>query len=174
MQHYQQQNEQFDDRVKEELYGLFLKVKDSPRHIAIKAEHLLIEVSNLCSKFNHDKHPDEHIEDYEHEVVTDLGWHYAAELVMPLAYAALRLKQVKSRKLRALMASMEKHYSRNSYWEAFAPSWEKGISMTAGMKVAKTLAIEKDMPPIVIKGNASINLYSSGNFIAKKIEYGKR
>ncbi len=46
--------------------------------------------------------------------------------------------------------------------------------MTGEMKAAKTLAIEKDMPPIVIKGNASINLYSSGNFIAKKIEYGKR
>ena len=33
--------ELLDDPVNEELYGLFLKVKDSPRHIAISAENLI-------------------------------------------------------------------------------------------------------------------------------------
>lgn len=170
----QRLTELLEDPINEELYGLFLKVKDSPRHIAIKAENLLIEVNELFAKFNHDKHPEEHLEEYEHEVVADLGWHYAADLVMPLTYVAMRMKRVKSRKLMGLMTIMEKHYNRNSYWEAFAQSWEKGINMHTGIKTAKALVIDKDLPHIIIQGNASINLYSAGNVIGKTINYGKR
>ena len=164
--------ELLDDPVANELYGLFLKVKDSPRHIFINAETLLNEVNYIYTEFCRDKRPAEHIDRFEHEIEVDLGWHYATNLVMPMAYAAMRLKPAKSKKLQTLLSAIEKQYGGNDYWETFA-----GASLGSSRRTGRTsstinLPIDKNTS-IIIRGNASINLYSSGNIIGKNISYEK-
>ena len=97
--------ELLDDPVAESLYGLYLKVKDSPRHITIKPELLLNEAYFISNRIYQDKEPSEMIEVYEHEIESDMGWHYAKDLVMPMIYA--------------LMVIQEK-YIKSSYWPVFS------------------------------------------------------
>lgn len=60
--------ELLDDPLAKSLYGLFLKVKDSPRHITIKPEIILNEVYLISNKIYQDAEPSNLIEDYEHEI----------------------------------------------------------------------------------------------------------
>ena len=60
---HKKKEELLDDPLAESLYGLFLKVKDSPRHIAIKPEKLINEVYYICNRFYQDTNPSVMIDD---------------------------------------------------------------------------------------------------------------
>ena len=158
------------DPVKEDLLGLFSKVKDSPRHIAIKAERLIDEAYRICAAFYHDKHPADHLTAYSQEIESDMGWHYASEIVMSMAYNILKVKGRKTKKISQVMTAIENMYHNSCYWPAFQMLEPRRSAAVV------TIGNQKDYThglPIIIQGNASINLYSPGNFISKKIEYGK-
>jgi hypothetical protein len=108
-----------NDSVAEALLGLFQKVKDSPRHISIRGEQLLDEVHMLCTSFYKDRRPEARLQEYARQVEQDMGWHYAVELVMSMAYNVMRLKNTKSRKIEHLLANMEQNYRHCCYWQHF-------------------------------------------------------
>lgn len=130
--------ELLDNPVNEEIYGLFLRVKDSPRHIAISAENLINEVLYICSKFYQDDRPDKKLGVYVIEVGADLGWHYAADIVMPLAYALINAQRTIPKKIKVLLKSIESLYHSNSYWDKCShltiknkPTKAKNVSIEA-------------------------------------------
>ena len=112
-------DEILEDPVLEEAYGLFLRVKDSPRHIAFKPETLFNEVLAICTRMYEDKMPAEHLEHYAHDIYLDMGWHYAVDLVMTMAYALIKLQPKNPPSIQELLISIESQYQHNSYWAAF-------------------------------------------------------
>ena len=117
---HKKMEELLDDPLAESLYGLFLKVKDSPRHITIKPEIILNEVYLISNKIYQDTEPSNLIEYYEHEIESDMGWHYARELVMPMIYALIKGQKKKPQKVDCALVTIEKKYNKSSYWPTFA------------------------------------------------------
>lgn len=117
---HKRMEELLDDPVAESLYGLFLKVKDGPRHITIKPELLLNEVYFISNKIYQDKEPCDMIEVYEHEIESDMGWHYAKDLMMPMIYALISCqKKIPLYVEKALMVIKNK-YIKSCYWPVFS------------------------------------------------------
>lgn len=110
-------DEILDDPLAESLYGLFLKVKDSPRHIAFKPETLINEVYYICNCFYQDADPCAMIDKYAYEIESDLGWRYATDLVMSMAYVVMYKQRNNPVRIERLMRSIETIYGRCCYWE---------------------------------------------------------
>ena len=173
-----------DDPLVEEIYGLFLQVKDSPRHIAIKAENLLNEVFYICSKFYQDNNPEEHLGEYAQEIESDLGWHYASDLVMVIAYVVLGNRSRISQKIQRVRNAIKFQYQQIYYWRVFCErEYRSARKKSEKVKVVnlQDLAKMTDKTIIIQVNNADINVNSPGNqiiqqqknnFIKKKVKHG--
>ena len=117
---HKRMEELLDDPVAESLYGLFLKVKDGPRHITIKPELLLNEVYFISNKIYQDKEPCDKIEVYEHEIESDMGWHYAKDLVMPMIYALINCQKKRPQYVDKFLGVIKEKYIKSSYWPVFS------------------------------------------------------
>ena len=106
------------DPVAERLFRLFSKVKDSPRHIAFKPERLINEVYYICNRFYQEKEPSGMIDDFSREIETDMGWRYATELVMPMAYVVLKLQKSLPVKVSRMVRAIERTFGGGCYWDA--------------------------------------------------------
>jgi len=111
-------DELLDDPLAESLYGLFLNVKDSPRHISFKPENLINEVYYICNRFYQDPDPCSLMTDYEREIESDMGWRYATDLVMTMAYIVMRKQRKTSKKIQELLTIIERSYRGSQYWHA--------------------------------------------------------
>ncbi len=111
-------DELLDDPLAESLYGLFLKVKDSPRHISFKPENLINEVYYICNRFYQDPDPCSLMTDYEREIESDMGWRYATDLVMTMAYIVMIKQRKTSKKIQELLTIIERSYRGSQYWRA--------------------------------------------------------
>lgn len=148
-----------DETLKDELLGLFLKVKDSPIHVTIKASSLIKEVEHICSMFYRDKNPSEHLEKYITEIESDLGWHYAVDLVMTMAYNVVRIQPQKTRKILSLMKSIEIAFQKNVYWGSFLCLERKNNELeTTIIALQKQLLIETNKRLKTKRGGININL----------------
>ena len=105
-----------EDPLAEGLYGLFLKVKDSPRHISIKPETLINEVFYVVNQLYQDADKSISIDIYAHEIESDLGWRYASELTMVMVYALMKT-QKNPKRIDFLLNEIEYRYRLCSYWE---------------------------------------------------------
>ena len=161
--------ELLDDPLVEEIYGLFLQVKDSPRHIAIKAENLLNEVFYICSKFYQENNPEEHLGEYAQEIESDLGWHYASDLVMVIAYVVLGNRSRIPQKIQRIRQSIKFQYQHIYYWDVFCER-EYRVAREKPVKVInlQDLAKMTDKTIIIQVNNADINVNSPGNQIIQQ------
>ena len=176
--------ELLDDPLVEEVYGLFLQVKDSPRHIAITAENLLNEVFYICSKFYQDNNPEEHLGKYTQEIESDLGWHYASDLVMVIAYVVLGNRSRIPQKIQRVRNAIKFQYQQIYYWRVFCKrEYRSARKKSEKVKVVnlQDLAKMTDKTIIIQVNNADINVNSPGNqiiqqqkndFIKKKVKHG--
>lgn len=110
--------ELLDDPVAESLFGLFRQVANSPRHIDIKPERLINEVYYIISLLYQDSQRDDCLERCAHEIKLDLGWKYAEELVMPMAYVVGRLQRRVPRRVENLLQAIADNYRHSCYWDA--------------------------------------------------------
>lgn len=113
---HKKMEELLDDPLAESLYGLFLKVKDSPRHIAFKPERLINEVYYMCNRFYQENDPYEMLEEFSHEIESDMGWRYASELVMPMACVVLKSQKSIPARIERLVLAIEDVYGKSCYW----------------------------------------------------------
>lgn len=173
-------DELLNDPVMEELYGLFLKVKDSPRHIAINAERVLNEVYYICSRFYQDKKPEVRLDEYAMEVEADMGWHYAPELIMSMAYAMMNAQRSIPKKIRNLILSLELKFGNNCYWDTFSkqkaikPARHKAKTINLNLKELMEHWGGANVTPVIQVQRAEILVNSPGNIIGNNVEYGKR
>lgn len=160
--------ELLDDPLVEEVYGLFLQVKDSPRHIAITAENLLNEVFYICSKFYQDNNPEEQLGKYTQEIESDLGWHYASDLVMVIAYVVLGNRSRIPLKIQRIRNAIKFQYQHMYYWNVFCDrEYRNARKKPERIKVVnlQDLAKMTDKAIIIQVNNADINVNSPGNQI---------
>ena len=160
-----------DDPLVEEVYGLFLQVKDSPRYIAIKAENLLNEVFYICSKFYQDNKPEEHLGEYAQEIESDLGWHYASDLVMVIAYVVLGNRSRIPQKIQRVRNAIKFQYQHIYYWKVFCNrEYHNTRKKSEKVKVIslQDLAKMTDKTIIIQVNNADINVNSPGNQIIQQ------
>jgi len=117
--------ELLDDPIAESLFGLFRKVENSPRHIAIKPEKLINEVYYICNRLYQDTNPCTKIDSYAQDIETDMGWSYATELVMSMVYVVLKsLRKIPGR-IEKLVLAIEEHYRYCCYWDECLQLLEK-------------------------------------------------
>ena len=157
---HKKMDELLDDPIAESLYGLFLQVKDSPRHISIKPEKLINEVFFIRSKILQDPKPCENLEAYAHEIETDLGWAYSADIVMPMIYLSLVWAGRTSKKVSIVKTYIEKCYHRSIYWRAcssFVPFNHK-VKQRKGVQSINELMLILEKQIIPGKGNTPINI----------------
>lgn len=109
--------ELLDDPLAESLFGLFLKVKDSPRHLAFKPEKLINEVYFICNCFYQDADPCANMDLYAHEIEKDMGWRYATELVMSMAFVVLSKQRNLPKKIHLLLGQIEDSFGKSCYWD---------------------------------------------------------
>ena len=137
--------ELLEDPLAEGLYGLFLKVKDSPRHISIKPEVLINEVYYVTNLFYQDADPSALLDIYAHEIESDLGWRYAADLVMIMSYALLKT-QKSQKKMELLLHAIENKYRFCCYWNSCHT-----LSVGAPHKVKPGIYFTDDLSRIIGK-----------------------
>lgn len=171
--------ELLDDPLAESLYGLFLTVKDSPRHIAIKPEKVINEAFRISSIIHADKYPDESLGRYEREIEFDLGWKYAVEIVMTIAHKILICKQKLSKAIRMILGNIEIKYGRCCYWGIFhqievstpVKTRRKNANdyIAVALKELREQFGQDIVPQIVLKvQQAEINVNSPGNQIVRE------
>jgi len=168
-----------DNPLNEEVYGLFLQVKDSPRHIAIKTENLFNEVFYICSRFSEDSKPEEHLADYAQEIESDLGWHYASELVMVIAYVFLGNGKRRPQKIQRIMEAIKRQYWNVYYWHVFCE--REYLNSKKPHEKVKLLSLHdlakmNDKAIIIQVQQAEINVNCPGNQIIQqqKNDYNKK
>ena len=152
---HKKKEELLDDPLAESLYGLFLKVKDSPRHISIKPETLINEVYYVVNQFYQEADPSVSIDKYAHEIESDLGWRYASDLVMIMAYALMKT-QKNPKKIEPLLCAIENQYRYCCYWNT-----------------CHALAIEqlqRANPQIIFSDDFSKFIGKNPVFVIKKVE----
>lgn len=177
-------DEFLDDPLVEEIYGLFLQVKDSPIHIAITAENLFNEVFYICSKFYQDKSPEEYLGEYAQEIESDLGWHYASGLVMVISYVILGNRSKIPQKIQRIRNAIKFQYEQIYYWGVFCErDYRSARKKPDRVKVIDLQALAKmtDKTIIIQVNNADISVNSPGNqiiqqqkndYIKKKMRHG--
>lgn len=155
-----------DDPLAESLYGLFLKAKDSPRHIAIKPEKLINEAFYISYLIYQDSASCCNINKYAQEIESDMGWGYAVELVMSMVYVILKSKKICSKRIGNHILLIENKYMGCCYWGLCKPLLEN-------RKPAKNkrLYINKDLPSL-LKNNKELAKMLGGNpiFIINNVE----
>ena len=160
-----------DDPLVEEIYGLFLQVKDSPRHIAITAENLLNEVFYICSRFYQDNNPEGNLGKYAQEIESDLGWHYASDLVMVIAYVVLGNRSRIPQKIQRVRNAIKFQYQHIYYWNVFCNrEYRSAKKKSERVKVInlQDLAKMTDKAIVIQVNNADINVNSPGNQIIQQ------
>lgn len=158
--------ELLDDPIAESLFGLFLLVKDSPRHIAIKPEKLINEAYYISYQICQDSDSCCNIDKYAQEIESDMGWGYAVELVMSMVYVILKSKKICSKKIDNQILLIENTYMGCCYWAPCKPLLEN-------RKPAKNtkLYINKDISSL-LKNHKQLAKLLGGNpiFIINNVE----
>lgn len=163
---HKKMDELLDDPLAESLYGLFLKVKDSPRHLAFSAENLINEVYYISNECYNDDHPDYHLDDYAREVENDLGWNYAVDLVMPMVNVVIRSQKKIPSKLSAFLVEIEKQYHSSLYWNAC-----QQIAVTKESPNKKRLFVGNNLGELLRNRKDLKNLFGDGPvFIINKVD----
>lgn len=163
---HKKMEELLDDPLAESLYGLFLKAKDSPRHIAIKPEKLINEAYYISYLICQDSESCCSIDKYAQEIESDMGWGYAVELVMSMVYVILKSKKICSKRIDNHILLIENRYMGCCYWELCKPLLES-------RKPAKNknLYMHKDLSSL-LKNNKELAKMLGGNpvFIINNVE----
>lgn len=158
--------ELLDDPLAESLYGLFLKVKDSPRHIAIKPEKLINEVFYICNHIYQDADPCAMMEYYIQEIESDLGWIYATDLVMSMVYVVLKSQSKNPSKVEKLILSLEKVYRRCCYWNEC-----QQLCVEHSSKETTAIYTNKDLPSLIKNQKDFKKIFGKNPiFIINKVE----
>lgn len=96
------------DELNKKLYGVYLTVKDRPYNFKFEPEKAFNEAYYIATVATNDSHPELCVRDMWHTAKHDMGWAYAADLVMSMVYAILSLQEKKSEMVIFALQVMER------------------------------------------------------------------
>jgi hypothetical protein len=95
------------DELNKELYKVYLKVKDSPYYFKFDAEKAFNEAYYIATMAMNDPHPELDVREWWFRAKGDIGWAYAANLVMSMVYAILSLQENRPEKIDYVLTIMD-------------------------------------------------------------------
>lgn len=96
------------DELNKKLYGVYLTVKDRPYNFKFEPEQAFNEAYYIATVAANDKHPELCVRNMWQTAKHDMGWAYAADLVMSMVYAILSLQENKSEMVKFALQVMER------------------------------------------------------------------
>ena len=84
-----------DDELNEELYKVYLRVKDNPYYFKFSAETAFNEAYYIATMAMNEPHPELDVREWWYAAKRDIGWAYSANLIMSMVYAILSLQSEK-------------------------------------------------------------------------------
>lgn len=95
------------DDLNKELYKIYLRVKDSPYCFKFEVEDAFNEAWYIATIVMNDPHPELILRDLWYKAKGDIGWAYAANLVMSMVYAIISLQEKRSETTQYVLMLME-------------------------------------------------------------------
>ena len=95
------------DDLNKELYKVYLRVKDRPYYFKFEVEDAFNEAWYIATIVMNDPHPELILRDLWYIAKGDIGWAYAANLVMSMVYAIISLQTDKSEQTQYFLMLME-------------------------------------------------------------------
>ncbi len=96
-----------EDDLNKELYKVYLRVKDKPYYFKFDAEDAFNEAYYIATMAMNDPHPELDVKEWLWIAKEDMGWRYAANLVMSMVYAILYLQQDQPEQIGYVLTIME-------------------------------------------------------------------
>ena len=81
-----------ENELNKELYKVYLEIKDIPYYFKFDAEKAFNEAYYIATLVMNDPHPELNVREWLWIAKADMGWRYAANLVMSMVYAILYLQ----------------------------------------------------------------------------------
>lgn len=95
------------DDLNKELYKVYLNVKDRPYYFKFEVEDAFNEAWYIATIVMNDPHPELILKDLWYTAKGDIGWAYAANLVMSMVYAIISLQVEKPETINYVLMLME-------------------------------------------------------------------
>lgn len=114
------------DDLNKELYKVYLMVKDRPYVFKFEVEDAFNEAWYIATIAMNDPHPELILRDLWYTAKNDMGWAYAANLVMSMVYAIISLQADKLEKTQYLLMLMD----GSSYGEEHFPYFKAMVENT--------------------------------------------
>ena len=117
-----------NDELNKELYKVYLRVKDKPYYFKFEAEKAFNEAYYISTLAFNESHPELDVRDWWYLAKDDIGWAYAANLVLSMVYAILSLQKDKPEKIEYVLEIMqgenygEEHFPAYKYLAENHPS----------------------------------------------------
>lgn len=107
------------DDLNKELYKVYLQVKDRPYYFKFDAEKAFNEAYYIATLAMYDPHPELNVREWLWIAKGNMGWRYAANLVMSMVYAILYLQEDRPEKIDYVLQLMEGQDYGEDYFGAF-------------------------------------------------------
>lgn len=108
-----------NSELNKELYKVYLRVKDRPYYFKFDAEKAFNEAYYIATLAMNDSHPELRVRDWLWIAKDDMGWRYAANLVMSMVYAILFLKDDRPEQIEYVLELMKGQDYGEDYFEDF-------------------------------------------------------
>lgn len=95
------------DELNKELYKVYLRVKDQPYYFKFDAERAFNEAYYIATLAMNEPHPELDVREWLYMARRDIGWAYAANLVMSMVYAILYLQDNKPETIDYVLTVMQ-------------------------------------------------------------------
>ena len=112
-----------EDDLNKELYKVFLRVKDRPYYFKFSTESAFNEAWYIATMAMNESHPELNVREWWYIAKRDIGWAYAANLVMSMVFTLLSLQEDKTD---AIDYVLEKMKSAN-YGEEHFPDFKEHV-----------------------------------------------
>lgn len=96
-----------EDGLNRSLYKVYLKVKDRPYYFKFSTEKAFNEAYYISTMAMNEPHPELDVREWRYLAKNNMGWAYAADLVMSMVYAILYLQNNKDEKIDYVLTVMQ-------------------------------------------------------------------
>lgn len=116
-----------EDDLNKELYNVYLQVKDKPYYFKFDAVKAFNEAYYIAVLAMNERKPESQVKEWYWNAQSNIGWVYAANLVMSMVYAILSLQENKPKRIDKVLHKMQNMQLGNEHFTAFKKMAEQEI-----------------------------------------------
>lgn len=116
-----------EDDLNKELYNVYLQVKDKPYYFKFDAVKAFNEAYYIAVLAMNERKPESQVKEWYWNAQSNIGWVYAANLVMSMVYAILSLQENKPKRIDKVLEVMQSMHFSKEHFPAFKKMAEQEI-----------------------------------------------